>query len=192
MIGVDEPGGLLELRVAGLLRGLAEPVPVPAAGSAAALAGAMAASLVTMAARSSPDWEAATAAAAQAETLRARLEPLALADAQAYADALAALRDDAPGAPPAGPALERAAELPLAIASHAADVAELAVHAASRCAASVRGEALAAAALAAGAARAAERLVAVNLRTVSGDERSERARACAEAAEDAWRRASEA
>ena len=135
----------------------------------------MAASLVAMAARSSPDWDEGGGVAAQAQALRARVTPLALADSEAYATVLDALsagdgRGDLPTA------LRRASELPLAIAEAAADTATLAAHAAGGCDASVRGEALVAVALAEAAARAGARLVEINLAAASHDPHHERAR----------------
>ena len=95
------------------------------------------------------DWDGAPGCAAQARSLSARLEPLALADAEAYAEALEALAEGDGAA--ATSALDRAAELPLAIADAASAVAELAAEALEHCAVHVRGETLAAVALARGA-----------------------------------------
>jgi formiminotetrahydrofolate cyclodeaminase len=148
----------------------------------------MAARLVTMAARSTKDWTDGAAYSAQALTLSARLEPLALADAQAYADALQALADRDRGL---GEALHRAAELPLAIATAAADVAALAAETAERCAPHVRGEALAAVALARGATEAAGRLVEINLSSSADDDRMRRAAALSRTAREAWERTAE-
>jgi formiminotetrahydrofolate cyclodeaminase len=74
-----------------------------------------------------------------------------------------------------GRALRRAAEVPLAIAETAADVAALAALAARDGAASVRGDAWAAATLAEAAGVAAARLVHVNLATRPDGELSTRA-----------------
>lgn len=185
---------LLDLRLREFLDALAAEGPIPAGGAAAAIAVAMAASLTAMAARTSPDWPAAGATIAQAAALRARVEPLALRDAEAYAEVLAALRlpedlgDDERQAVLAG-ALARAAELPLSIAEAAADAAELASHAAEHCSDRVRGDALAAALLAEGAAAAAARLVEINLAAGAGDPRSTRARALSDAASVSAQRA---
>jgi len=181
---------LLDLTVGELLEELAEPGPVPAGGSAAAFSAAMAAALVAMAARATSDWEEAGPCAAQALALRARLQPLARADAEAYANALRAL-DDRGDDFELGRALDQAAALPLAIAEGAADVAELAVHVSDRCDGRVRGDALAAAALAGGAALAASRLVEINLATKPDDERSRRAQEAAARAARAATRAVE-
>lgn len=158
------------------------------------IAVAMAAILTAMAARTSPDWLEAGATIAQAAALRARVEPLALRDAEAYAEVLAALRlpedlgEDERQAVLAG-ALARAAELPLSIAEAAADAAELAAHAAEHCSGRVRGDALAAALLAEGAAAAAAGLVEINLAAGPGDPRTARARALSDAASTSARRA---
>jgi methenyltetrahydrofolate cyclohydrolase len=146
-----------------------------------------------MAAACSDDWPGAPGVAAQAAALRARLVPLAQADAEAYAQVVAALepsqrppderRDHALGV-----ALTRAAQLPLAIAEAAGDVVELAAHTAGSCAGRVRGEVLVAAVLADAVVRAAAALVQINLSTVAGDERLERSRAASAASADALRR----
>jgi methenyltetrahydrofolate cyclohydrolase len=145
-----------------------------------------------MVAVSSPEWEGARGVAAQARALRDRVVPLAQADSEAYAEVLSVLqlpeggrteeRDFALGA-----ALDRAAELPLAIADTAADVAELSAHAAFSCNVKVRGEVLTAAILAEAAVRAAAGLVEINLSTAEGDERLQRGRAAAAAAAAALR-----
>jgi len=173
----DDPAALLGRRLGDFLDDLEETMPIPAAGPAAAIAGAMAASLVGMAAHSATNWPGAGGAAAQARALRARLVPLALADAQAYADALDALRESAAGHgrhDELGEKLDRAAQLPLSIAEAATDVAELAALAAEQGDGPSRTDAVAAAALAEGAVVAAARLVELNLRTTPGDERSQR------------------
>ncbi|MBA2297285.1 MAG: cyclodeaminase/cyclohydrolase family protein, partial [Actinobacteria bacterium] len=77
---------MLALRLDAFLEALAAPEPVPSAGGAAAVCAAMAGSLVAMAARVSPAWEDGAGVAAQAQALRARVTPLALADSEAYAE----------------------------------------------------------------------------------------------------------
>jgi formiminotetrahydrofolate cyclodeaminase len=188
----DDPAALLGQRLGDFLDDLEQTVPIPAAGPAAAIAGAMAASLVGMAAHASTGWSGAAGAAAQARALRARLVPLALADAQAYADALEALRESAAGQgrhAQLGEKLDRAAALPLSIAEAAADVAELAALAAEHGDGPTRTDAVAAAALAEGAVVAAARLVELNLRTTPGDERSLRCAQLVDAAKAARERA---
>jgi methenyltetrahydrofolate cyclohydrolase len=154
----------------------------------------MAAGLVAMAARSSPGWDDGPGVAAQAQALRARVTPLALADSEAYArvlDALAAAEEAEGGGRRSdlAAALRRASELPLAIAEAAADTATLAAYTASRCEASVRGEALVAVTLAEAAARAAARLVEINLAAATHDPHHERARRALHEAEAALHQA---
>ncbi len=177
-----------------MLDGLAAEGPIPAGGAAAAISAAMAASLVGMTARCSPDWEGAGGVLAQVRVVRARLMSLALADSEAYARVLEALRPE--GDLDAderdirlGFALGRAAELPLAIAEAASDTVELAAHSAEECVGSVRGDVLAAAVLAESAVRVAVHLVEINLATGEGDRRVLEARAIAAHAAEATRRA---
>ena len=159
---------------------------VPGSGWVAGVSAALAAALVAKVASRSDGWSGAEGARAQALGLRDRLLALAGQDALAYERALTALeRRDAS----LERALVRAAEVPLAIAETAADVAQLAAEAAEAADGAERADASAAAALASGAARAAERLVAVNLVTLQEDERLGRAKRAAEAASDAAGRA---
>jgi methenyltetrahydrofolate cyclohydrolase len=154
----------------------------PGGGSVAAIAGALAASLVAMAARFSTDeWQDAAGAVAQAEALLARLLPLADEDANAYENFLLARRMSREVEPELrdaaiGDALSRAADVPLAIAEAAHDVATLAAEAADRGNPNLRGDAATAALLAEAAVRASANLVEINLATREGDERIERAR----------------
>ena len=180
--------------VEALLDALAAPAPEPSSGTAAAVAAAMSASLVVLVAHASPAWPESRGIAAQAHTLRARLVQLGEEDADSYAAVLAALRlprtlsaeerDAVLGA-----ALVRAAEVPLAIASAAADVAELAALAAADGKAELRPDAAVAAVLAEGAARGTARLVEVNLASRPDDERTRHAARHARAAADARARA---
>ena len=198
--GVASGGGgsreLLELRLVDLLDELAAEGPIPAGGAAAAISAAMAASLVGMTARCSPDWEGAGGVVAQAKVVRTRLMALAVTDSEAYAGVLEALRPDGDLVGDErdlrlGFALARAAALPFAIAEAAADVVELAAHAADECAASVRGEVLAAAVLAEAAVRVAVHLVEINLGTRDDDPRVLEVRAVAARAAEAARSAQE-
>lgn len=84
--------------------------------------------------------------------------------------------------------MARAAAVPLAIAEASVDIVLLAVDVAERCDPALRADAVAAAQLAEGAARAAAELVAVNLGVIEDDERLELARTLAEAAATAARR----
>ncbi|MDH4176298.1 MAG: cyclodeaminase/cyclohydrolase family protein [Thermoleophilia bacterium] len=179
--------------LAALLDALEAPAPSPCGGSAAAVGAAMGAALVALVARSSPTWEEAGGVAAQASALRARLTELADEDVRAFGAALEAMavargsggaRDHLVGV-----ALEHAAEVPLAIAAAAADVAELAALAATEGKASVRADAVAGALLAEAAAVAAAHLVEVNLAMLPDDERVLVAAAHVEAAGRARERA---
>jgi methenyltetrahydrofolate cyclohydrolase len=173
---------------------LEDPGPFPAAGAAAATAAALAASLVAMTARATEGWAESPGIAAQAVKLRRRLTHLALTDAEAFAAALAELdgsSEDRGRHVRLARALDRAAELPLAIAETAADTAALAALAADRCVPRHRADAVAGAALAEGATRAAALLVETNLLSVPGDDRVARARAAVEEAVTARRLAEE-
>jgi formiminotetrahydrofolate cyclodeaminase len=170
----EAAAGLAELRLTELLDALAGE-QVPASGSAAALTGAMAAQLVAMVARATSGWGDAGGVAAQARALSGRLVPLASADANAFARVVALRADPQADARDLGPALDLAAELPLAIADATAATAELAALAAGWAIGYEKADAIAAAALAEGATRAAAALVHANLTTVPGDARAARA-----------------
>jgi len=154
----------------GLLASLSGRDSAPAGGSAAAVVAAVAAAVVAKAARHSDNQGAATQALALAE----RLSKLAALDADVFAAALTALRQatergelDA-GASESrdfqlGRTLDEAAAAPFAIAEAAADVALLAAEVARAEGSELREDATCAALLAAGAARAAAHLVAINL-----------------------------
>jgi formiminotetrahydrofolate cyclodeaminase len=178
--------GIAPSTVHELLEALEAPAPSPCGGSAAALSAAMAASLVTLVARTSPAWDEAAGIAAQSATLRARLVVLADEDVAVFAAALEALEAarETGGARDRllGVALSRAADVPLAIATAAADVAELAADAALHGNDATRADAAAAATLAEAAARAAAHLVEVNLTTLPDDARlADAEAACAQA-----------
>jgi methenyltetrahydrofolate cyclohydrolase len=138
----------------------------PAGGSVAAVAVAMAAGLVAMAARLAHEWPKASEVVDRAEALRSRMATLALADEDAYAKVTEAMR-----LPPDSPsrvaeleaALSGAADVPLAVAEAAAEVAELAALVAQEGNERLRGDALVAAELAEAGARGAAELVAINL-----------------------------
>jgi formiminotetrahydrofolate cyclodeaminase len=188
-------GRLEQLPFGSLLDALEAPAPSPCGGSAAALTAAMAASLVRLVADKAPDWAEAPGVAAQASVLRARLVQLAEDDVRAYAaamEALAAAREGGGGRDHLiGIALDRAAEVPLAVAAAAADVAELAAEAAAHGAPALRPDATAAALLAEAASRSSARLVEVNLAMLEHDPRERDAHASAEAAARARERALE-
>ena len=177
----------------GFLDELERPAPSACGGTAAAVAAAMAAALVTMVARGSSEWAEGAGIASQARTLRARLTTLGADDAEAFERVLQTMRDRT-GTPEQrdyalGEALVRAAEVPLEIAEVAADVAELAALAAAEGSPRLRPDATAAATLAEAAVRAATHLVEINLATVTGDSASERAALLSAAASAARARA---
>ena len=140
-------------------------------------------------------WADALGVAAQALAIQERVMQLARADAEAWETALTALKE-------AGNAggdgarrnfdlerkLELAAAVPLEIAALGADAAALAALAGELGDGGYRADAVAAAALAAGGARAAAHLVEVNLAVRAGDERLAQARASEQAAAEAAER----
>src|SRR4051794_34327958 len=152
-----------------LLDRLRERTPAPGGGAGAAWTCALAAALAEMAGRYGED----PGAAARARELRDSALELARRDGEAYAAYLAASAEDKPAA------LLAAAEAVLAIAEAAGEVAEIAAGLAERGRGSVMGDALTGVTLAAGAAEAAARLVAMD---APGDPRAERAHAAAERA----------
>jgi formiminotetrahydrofolate cyclodeaminase len=180
----------LELTLAEWLDELASARAAPGGGSALAVAVANAAAVLTMAARASD----AGGLVAQAEALRARTAPLAQVDAETYEQALSvrqaagALRQEQRDWE-IGKAFARAAEPPLEIARAAADVAELAAELALNGSPAIRADAVAASALAAGAARGCVTMVEVNLTAVDGDPRVAEAVRLADAAAAAAARA---
>lgn len=172
---------LLDRPLGRFLDDLADRSPAPGGGSAAAVATAMAAGLLSMAARASSDsWPEARGVAAQAEALRDRVAPLADLNAAAYAEVLELL--DEPETEDQdrrdfrlGKALSRAAALPLRIAEAACDVAELGVVVAERADPRCRADATAAVLLADAAAQVGAHLVRVNLAAQAHDDRVARA-----------------
>ena len=185
---------LTGLSLPALLEELAAPREVPGAGSALAVALAMAAAVVQMAARLSPEsWADAAGVAAQAESLLDRATKLVDEDAEAYRRALEARAADNRADRPEqrdfalGRVTAAAAEPPLALARLAADLAELCGAAGGRVEPRVHADVAAAAALAAAVARGARQLVAVNLTALPGDARVEEADRLVAAAETAAR-----
>jgi formiminotetrahydrofolate cyclodeaminase len=177
---------------------IAAETSAPGGGSAAAITGALAASLVAMAARFSKEqWEDAAGAVAQAEALRARLLPLAEEDSRVYENVLLALRmpkevDEEVRDAAIGDALSRAADVPMTIAETSLDVATLACELTERGNANLHGDAAAAAFLAEAAVRASANLVEINLATREGDERLDRARELVEMVRRTSRRVAQA
>jgi formiminotetrahydrofolate cyclodeaminase len=131
----------------------------PAASTAAAVTGAMAAALVEMAADRSPEWAEAKGIAAQARARRARLTELAGTTATALSEAKEALERREQIELP----LRRTVELLVALADAAGDVGELAAHAAERVEWPVRPDVVSAALLAESAVATAAALVRANL-----------------------------
>lgn len=195
--------GVLALTVGDALEEISQRQLPAAGGSSAALTAALAASLVSMVARSSRErWQDAGGAIAQAEALRIRLCRLTRSDADAHGHARTLLRGteltrerrDA-GSPPKAASLERerhdfqlaealsaAAAAPLAIAEAAADVAALAAWAAHAGGADEQADAIAAAGLAEAAAWGSAQLVLVNLAVGLEDDAAVRAIKAARAA----------
>ena len=177
-----------------LLATVAAETSAPGGGSVAAVVTAFAAALVAMGARFSREqWEDADGVVAQAESLRTKVLPLADEDAKAYESVLEALRLPPDIGPDRrdealGTALSLAADVPLAIAEAALDVATLAAELVERGNPNLRGDAVTAALLAEAAVRATANLVEINLGTREGDARLERAREFVEASRRISRR----
>lgn len=168
--------------LAAFVGSLSSPTETPASGSAAAATGALAAALVANVAFAAHD----PGTAAQAEALAGRLTALAADDADAYDAAVRALDRPGDGSEThdflLGTMLRRAADVPLQIAEAAGDVAVLAAATAAIAPAGQRADAVGAARIAEGAARAAAHLVEINLVARPGDERQIRAREAVAAA----------
>jgi formiminotetrahydrofolate cyclodeaminase len=184
----------LDLPLRDFLGEVASPEPMPGAGYCAAISLSVAAGLVAMVASASrADWGEAKGAAAQANTLRERVAPLAQRNLEAYTKAVARLRgageEEHEAEDDLGMLLERAAQIPLDIGEAAVDVASLAAVVAERGNQALRADAVAGALLAEGVARVAVTLVEVNLATTSSDPRVTRARDLAGTAKAAADRA---
>jgi formiminotetrahydrofolate cyclodeaminase len=156
----------LELPVGRFLDLVAADESAPGGGSAAAVSGALAAGLSSMAARlSTQQLTDATTLAQRAEGLRERVAPLAQEDATAYGLVLAAQRagdaDDYDGRVRA--ALLEAADVPLAVAEAGAEVAKVAARLATDGNPNLKGDAICAVLLADAGVRAAATLVEINL-----------------------------
>jgi formiminotetrahydrofolate cyclodeaminase len=167
-----------ELPVGALLDAFAARTPAPGGGAGAALACALAAALTEMAAGFAGLDDCATRAR---EHRRVALR-LAEADAEGYAPVLEAMRlprEDPRRAARLQAALSTAADVPLALAEMAADVASLARQVAHAGRPALIGDALTGAELAEAAARAAARLVLIDLDGQPDDPRVARASAAA-------------
>jgi len=139
----------------------------PGGGTVAAVVTSLAAGLTAMAARFAPDeWERRAEVVGRVEELRARVEVLADADAEAYGAFMADRSHEN---------VERIVMIPFELADAAAEVAELAALVASDGNPNVRGDATAGADLAAAAASVAARMVAINAK--ADDARVQQARA---------------
>lgn len=167
----------------GVLDAFASSEPTPGAGPAAALTCSVASALVEMVSAIEQRGEAADshgagARAASAHALRAEALALADTDMEAYRAVLAVRRTrEEPGyAERLRDALSAAADPPLAIAEAAAEVARLAREAAGHARGGVRGEAVAAAALADAAATVCVAIVELNLGGAPEDPRLARVR----------------
>ena len=154
--------------------------PAPGGGAVAAVVASLAAGLTAMAARFAPEaWESRATVVGRAEELRARVEPLADADAEAYGAFMA---------DPSDQNVERIVTIPFELTESAAEIAALAALVAVEGNPNVSGDASAGADLAAAAASVAARLVAINAR--ADDQRVQQAAALAERAANAAARVS--
>jgi formiminotetrahydrofolate cyclodeaminase len=167
----------LDASLKGFLDSVPARTPAPGGGAVTAIVASLAAGLTAMAARFAPDdWERRAEVVGRAEELRALVEPLADADADAYAAFMAARTDEH---------VERIIAIPFQLAQVAAEVAELAALVAVEGNPNVRGDAATGADLAAAAASTAARLVTIN---APDDGRAPRARELAAQAAAAARR----
>jgi len=201
---------LLQRPLSDVLNALASPHELPGGGGpAAALTAAAAAALIAKVARGSrATWIEAGGAIAHAEALRMQTQALIDRDARAYHEASAVLAHDERSARrgvamPAGTempddddrerivaeALVQAADLALAIAAAASEIAQLAAQVARQCPKAVRPDALTAVALAEAAACASAHLVAINRKLADDDPRRASASEAAQAAQGARERA---
>jgi methenyltetrahydrofolate cyclohydrolase len=175
--------------LAALLDGLASDRPVPASGSAVAAVIAMSSALLEKVARlSSAKWSGAAVALEEAHALRLRAEELVEADANSYMSYVEAVRSAKKVQGKAreriiAPARAATIDVPLAIARLAAETVELADALSENGNPNLRADAMVAATLAAAAATAAARLIAVNL-SGARDPRSKEADRIARAATD--------
>jgi methenyltetrahydrofolate cyclohydrolase len=186
---------LLDAPLRDFLETLSGEGPAPGSGSAAAIVVAMAAGLVTMVARASTDhWDEAGGVVGQAETFRARVAPLAQADADAYEAALGALRgrgelEERYRDQKLQAALAQAAEIPQRIAEAGSDLACLAALLVEHGNPEVRVDAAAASVLAESGTRVAAKLVETNLGATDEDPRVRHVRTLVAVAAEASERA---
>jgi formiminotetrahydrofolate cyclodeaminase len=161
----------LDMPLGRFLDELSSDRPAPAGGSAAAVSVALAAALCEMVARVSREGELA----ADARRLREGVSALAQADAEGYRGVLEARRLS-PGTPERAEAisaaLSAASAVPIQVVEAGVEVTGLAARLAEKGNQNLRGDAETAALLAAAGARAAGRLVAINLAGAPDDDRS--------------------
>ena len=187
MSGAADDGQVtyLDLPLGAFLGALSSAEPAPSGGGAAAAAVALGASLCAMTARLSARQltiELATDLTTDAERLRHRSASLIQADADSYQRVLTEYRQPA-GTPAASKrrqgqiamALSEATAVPMDIIELAARVVRLAARLAADGNPNLRGDAITAAELAAGGARAAAVLVGINLAGTPDDDRHARA-----------------
>lgn len=158
-------GSFLDATVGGFLDAVASREPAPGGGAVSAITTASAAALAAMAARFATGELAELAG--RADELRARVAPLADADATAYSAVLAAYRlprDQPDRGRRITETLRQAALVPLRIAETGAQVATLAAELAKQGNPNLLGDAQAAVLLADSATRAAAGLVRINVR----------------------------
>ena len=150
----SERSSFLDLSLKELLDAVPARTPAPGGGAVAAIAASLAAGLVAMTARfAGEEWDRRAEVVGQAEELRARVEPLADADAAAYGAFMASRSTET---------IEPIIAIPFEIAEIAAEVAELAAIVASDGNPNVLGDASAGADLAAAATSVGARLVRIN------------------------------
>ena len=174
---VDRGASLLDCPVTEFLDRLAAKQPTPGGGGAAAITAAIAAGLLAMAARySTAQLADAASRAAHADHIRTQVAALAEQDAHAYQAVLAAFALPRQPNPQARRqqiqhSLQHAAQIPAQIAEIANNIATEATEIAKKGNSNLRGDAFAAATLAAAAARAAAELVRLNVQlgNLSGD-----------------------
>ncbi|MBA2460290.1 MAG: cyclodeaminase/cyclohydrolase family protein [Actinobacteria bacterium] len=177
MASSDRPS-FLDLTLKEFLDAVPARTPAPGGGAVAATATSLAAGLVAMAARFAPDsWKRRAGVVGRAEELRARVEPLADADALAYKEFMASRSPET---------IEPIVAIPFEIAEISSELAELAALVAREGNPNVRGDAAAGADLAAAAATIGARLVRLN---AADDPRVEQAAKLARSAAAAARRA---
>lgn len=183
----------LDVPLRDFLDAVASREPAPGGGCAAAVSVAMAAGLVAMAARLSPDLPESGRLVAEAEHLRRRSAELADADAEAYGKVLvtvSATRDSDPAERKGRrrAAFESATLVPLELAELGADTARLAAVLFAGGNPNLRGDAATAAYVAEGGVRSAAALVHINVASGGCDPALlTRAARCVAAAEEALR-----